>query len=167
MAYKATAFVEFQKQGKSKGESPRTAHKEKFEIEYFEYQVSSPVNRDSGQSAGRARHGEVMLLKENGPASTQFFHACATEEGVKQMVIDFWSVDKTTGEERVHHTLKLTDGRITSFKWMGDQRVGAIAAAQPGRERSTHELNEIRFSFDSITIEDRVAKAQATWTAQK
>ena len=71
MAYEGYLELEFAKQGKNKGTSPRKSHDKKIPFIAFEYSVKAPRDVATGQSSGKRMHKPFVITKEWGPASPQ------------------------------------------------------------------------------------------------
>lgn len=85
-----TLSVEGTKQGKFKSESSKSKFADRSEITGFIQEVTSPRDAASGMATGRRMYQPVILLKQSGASSPQFFQALTTNEILKKIVIDFY-----------------------------------------------------------------------------
>ncbi len=155
MAYEFHMTTEGTTQGKFKGESTRTAHKDKAPCIQFNYGVQSPRDVATGMASGKRQHQPFVVVKEVGASTPQFFQACVTNEVLKSVLFEF---TKTTpeGKEEVYYTIKLTNATVASHKHYVDK------AAKHSEASDTHELEEISFTFQKIDIENKTFKTAAS-----
>jgi len=155
MAYEAYMIIEGTKQGKLKGESVRTAHKDKIPILGFEYEVAAPRDLASGQASGKRQHKPVKVIKEWGASSPQLFQAVTTNEVLKSVTFEFY---RTTpeGKEDQHYSIKLTNATVSGHRKFIDKSV------KHSDGHDVHELEEISFTFQKIDVESKWGKSMAT-----
>jgi len=145
--------VEGTKQGKFKGESPVMAFKDQSRVLKFNYGVVSPRDVSTGQASGKRQHKPIVITREPGAASPQFFKALVTNEVLKQVVIKFLRGDVNTGVSEVQQIITLTNPIISDFRqYVGDE----------GRW-----LEDVAFVFQQIQIENKPGKTMAvdSWLA--
>jgi type VI secretion system secreted protein Hcp len=124
--------VEGQKQGKFKGESnSRTGW---IEGKFFSYQLNQPMDSSSGNPTGKRHHSPLIIAKPMGAASPLFFSACASEETLKSVILEFTQVD-STGNEKNAYRIRLTNAHITSIHQFTEYG---------------QEMEEISFTFKKI-----------------
>jgi type VI secretion system secreted protein Hcp len=145
--------VEGTKQGKFKGESPVMAFKDQSRVLKFSYSVVSPRDVSTGQARGKRQHKPIVITREPGAASPQFFTALVTNEVLKPVVIQFLRVNVKTGVSEVQQVITLTNATISDFRqYVGDD----------GRW-----LEDAAFAFQQIQIENKSGKTMAvdSWLA--
>jgi type VI secretion system secreted protein Hcp len=145
--------VEGTKQGKFKGESPVIPFKDQSRVLKFSYGVVSPRDVSTGQPSGKRQHRPIVITREPGAASPQFFTALVTNEVLKPVVIKFLRGNANTGVDEVQQIITLTNPTISDFRqYVGDD----------GRW-----LEDVAFSFQQIQIENRPGKTMAvdSWVA--
>ncbi len=155
MAHEFYVAFEFTKQGKSKGESPRDAHKEKIAGLSFEYEVIAPRDVATGAASGKRQHKPVRFTKEWGAASPQLFQAVATNEVIKSVLFEFIQTN-ANGEEVVYHTIKLTNATVSRLRQYTEE------SAKHEESADTHELEEVELTFQKIDMENKLGKTSAT-----
>ena len=105
--------VEGTKQGVFKADS----QKAKIQGSGISYEVKP------GQ-AGRGHNHSLVITKEAGASSPQFFAALFTNEVLKSVTIDFFKLSNT-GTEEIYQTIKLTNATVLHMKQytrQGDQQ---------------------------------------------
>jgi type VI secretion system secreted protein Hcp len=145
--------VEGTKQGKFKGESPVMAFKDQSRVLKFSYGVVSPRDVSTGQARGKRQHKPIVITREPGAASPQFFTALVTNEALKPVVIKFVRAN-ATGVNEVQQIITLTNPTISDFRqYVGDD----------GRW-----LEDVAFVFQQIQIENIPSKIVAadSWLAR-
>ena len=143
--------VEGTKQGKFKGESPVMAFKDQSRVLKFSYSVLSPRDVSTGQARGKRQHKPIVITREPGAASPQFFTALVTNEALKPVVIRFLRGNVKTGVNELQQIITLTKA-IKLPVMRGDD----------GRW-----LEDVAFTFQQIQIENRPGKTMAadSWPA--
>src|SRR5260370_42082542 len=61
MAHEFYVQIDFTKQGKNKGESLRTAHKDKITGLSFEYELLVPTDAATGHPSGKRQHKPIVI----------------------------------------------------------------------------------------------------------
>jgi type VI secretion system secreted protein Hcp len=64
---------------------------------------------------GRGRTHSMVITKEAGASSPQFFTALFTNEALKTVTLDFYRVS-TSGAEEIYQTIKLTGATVSHIK---------------------------------------------------
>ena len=159
MSYEFYMTIEGTKQGKFKGESSRTAHKDKSACIQFSYGVKAPRDVATGMASGKRQHDMFVAVKEIGPSTPQLFQACVTNEVLKTVLFEYIHTTKE-GKEEVYYTVKLTNATVAAVKQYFSQ------SAKHSESADVHELEEISFTFQKIDMEHKVAKTAASddWT---
>jgi len=151
-----TLSVEGTKQGKFKGESSKSKFADRSEITGFIQEVTSPRDAASGMASGRRMYQPVILLKKSGASSPQFFQAITTNEILKKIVIDFYRAD-ATGAEINYYTVTLENVVVSGYK----QFIGPLDN-EKFNPADNILYDEIKFTFQKITIEEKTAQTTAT-----
>jgi type VI secretion system secreted protein Hcp len=139
--------VEGTKQGKFKGDSPVIPFKDQSRVLKFSYGVVSPRDVSTGQARGKRQHKPIVITREPGAASPQFFTALVTNEVLKPVVIQFLRGNVNTGINEVQQIITLTNPSISDFRqYVGDD----------GRW-----LEDVAFAFQQIQIENKPGKTMA------
>ena len=145
--------VEGTKQGKFKGESTVKPFKDQSRVVKFSYSVVSPRDVFSGQASGKRQHKPIVITREPGAASPQFFTALVTNEVLKSVVIQFLRRNVATGVNEVQQIIRLTSASISDFRqYIGDD----------GRW-----LEDVSLTFQQIQIENKPSATIAadSWIA--
>jgi type VI secretion system secreted protein Hcp len=150
-----TLTAEGTRQGKFKGESVKSKFPDRIDIYGYVQEVTSPRDPASGMASGKRSYQPVILLKQSGASSPQFFQALTTNEILKKVVIDFYKSD-ANGSEINYYSVTLENVTVSGYK----QFVGPLENEKfnPGNNIL---YDEIKLSFQKITIEDRVGKTMA------
>ena len=138
--------VEGTKQGKFKGESTAKPFKDQSRVLKFSYGVVSPRDVSTGQPSGKRQHKPVVITREPGAASPQFFRALVTNEVLKPVVIKFLRAN-VTGVNEVQQIIRLSNASILDFRQY---------VADDGRW-----LEDVAFAFQQIQIENKPGKTMA------
>ncbi len=112
------------------------------------------VSRDSAGDIHRARHFEpITIVKDWAAASAQGLTACATNEVLTEVVIEFYSPDPT-GITTLHQIIQLTNALITDIaRFKGDPEDAWHAGYQTGGVPSV-ERERWSFTFHDIKLQD-------------
>jgi type VI secretion system Hcp family effector len=124
--------VEGQKQGKFKGES--NSRIGWIEGKFFSYQLNQPIDSSSGNATGKRHHAPLIIAKPLGGTSPLFFSACATNENLKSVILEFTQID-STGNEKTAYRIRLTNAHIISIHQFTEHG---------------QEMEEISFTFKKI-----------------
>jgi type VI secretion system secreted protein Hcp len=160
MAYEFYVSVEGTKQGKLKGESPRDSHKEKIAGLSYRHEIKSPRDVATGQASGKRQHGPILITKEWGASSPQFFQALVTNEVLKSVLFEFFHTTPD-GLEEVYHTVKLTNATISSIRYMTGSDGESSNSSKHSGAYDTHELEEVGFTYQRIELENKPGKTSA------
>ena len=159
MAFAAYMTVKGQKQGTFKGESTRPNRQDWIPVLAFEMALASPRDAQSGQSAGKRKFSPVRIVKEWGAASPQALTACATNEAIREVSIEFIRAD-ANGAEYVYQSLMLTNAVIVAVHRVKGRlpRLGEDPPAGAQVDHlgpiDTHEWEEVSFVFQKIEVTD-------------
>lgn len=144
------------KQGPFKGESPRKGFEGKIAGRTFDYSVVSPRDIASGQATGHRVHKPIKITKAWGAASTQLFTALTTNEALTTVVIDFFSVNNSSGMEVLDHTVKLTNAFVTSIAHNSN-----ILVEGTNLPDIRSAMETVEFVFQQIELIDHKSKSGA------
>jgi type VI secretion system secreted protein Hcp len=115
--------------------------------------VVSPRDVFTGLARGKRQHKPIVITREPGAASPQFFTALVTNELLKPVVIQFLRGNVKTGVNEVQQIITLTNPSISDFRqYVGDD----------GRW-----LEDVAFTFQQIQIDNKPGKTMAvdSWVA--
>jgi len=159
VAYPAYLSVKGAKQGQFKGESTLASRKNWIPILAFEMALESPHDAATGQASGIRRYKQIVIAKEWGAASPQAMTACATNETLTSVTLDFAKAD-SDGKPTTYQTIILTNAIIVQvYRTKGKlARPGHPLSAELHAEHSgsvdVHELEEWEFVFQQIEFSD-------------
>jgi type VI secretion system secreted protein Hcp len=151
-----TMTAESTKQGKFKGESNKSKFADKIELSGFIQEVNSPREAGTGIASGKRSYQPIILLKQAGVSSPQFFQAIATGEILKKVVIEFYKTEPGTGTEINYYRITLENVMVSGFK----QFIGPLQNEKFNPADNTL-FDEIRLVFQKITIEENIGKTIA------
>jgi len=152
-AVQIRVVVEGTRQGKFKADSPVKALQDQSRVLKFSYGLVSPRDLSTGQPSGKRQHKPIVITKEPGAASPQFFTALVTNELLKSVVIHFIRAT-CTGVEELQQIITLTNATVSDFRqYVGDD----------GRW-----LEDVAFPFQQIQIENKPGNTMAidSWLAR-
>ncbi|MCO4882457.1 type VI secretion system tube protein Hcp [Paraburkholderia caribensis] len=143
------------KTGQFQGEGTNAQHADQIRVLAFTMGVTSPRDADTGQATGKRRFQPITIIKEWGAASPQGLEACATNEDLSTVKIEFIKM-KATGEEYVSQTVHLTDATIVDIsRFIGDAE--AAVDLQVGFT-DAGGLERWSFMFQKIEVDDADGK---------
>lgn len=152
MAYAFFVKVVGNKQGAFKGESLKTKRADWIEGLEFGYEIVSPRDAATGQSAGKRQHKPCSIVKEWGPASPQLLQACATNEGLKSVDFEFTKVNPKDGQEYVYAKIKLEEATVSRVaQFTGEGEGEGQQGTRHTSESGLHEKERVFFTFMKIT----------------
>jgi len=111
----------------------------------FAYGVEVPHDAATGGITGKRQHRPVVLTKEWGASSPQFYQAALTNALLTSVTFEFAAVDRT-GKETIDHTIKLTNATISAVE------VSVQNGQAGGPLVDSRDLQAISFYFQKIDI---------------
>jgi type VI secretion system secreted protein Hcp len=159
MAYEAYMKCKFNKQGASKGESPKKDRKDWISVLAFNFEVQSPRDAATGQASGKRQYKPVRFLKEWGAASPQLMTACARNETLDTVNFEFIT-HTGAGAETVYYTITLTNATVSAVAMFTGEETGAEGAgsSKHTKDVDTLELERISLTFSKIEANATLAK---------
>ena len=142
--------VEGDKQGKFKAEGRPDG---KVLASGFSYSVKSPRDPATGMATGKRMHQPIVITHEVGASSPQFFQALVTNEVLKVVNLEFYTVGRD-GKQTLSYTINLDDARVVDFnqKMDGDK-----------------VYEDISFTFQKIELNNKAGgtMAEDSWSIQR
>jgi type VI secretion system secreted protein Hcp len=160
MSFQPYMSVKGAKQGQFKGEATQAKRKDNWmPVFSVTMGLKSPRDPATGQPVGRRLHEPVTIVKQWGAASPQGLVACATNETLTEVVLEFTKMNPN-GEEYVYQSVKLTDAAVAEVaRFTGRPDAAGRAPTPPERAPTdTLELEKWAFTFRKIEIEDTDGK---------
>lgn len=158
MAFPAYISVKGSKQGQFHGETSETARRDKWiALVWFSMGLLAPRDAATGQAAGKREWRPVKIIKEWGAASPQGLAACATNEILSEVVVEFTRTN-ANGEEYVYQTVKLTNAVIDEVSRYAGEANATPPGVPPKSWVDTHELEVWSFTFMKIEVTDNASK---------
>jgi type VI secretion system secreted protein Hcp len=152
MALQAYIAVKGTKQGQFKGESTRATRKDKWmQVLAFQMGLHLPLDAATGQASGKRQYKPVTITKEWGAASPQGLAACASNESLSDVAVEFLKT-KQDGQEYVYQTVTLTDALLVAVERFTRQQDGTLLL--PPGPAETLELESWSFTFGKIEVVD-------------
>jgi type VI secretion system secreted protein Hcp len=145
MAVQIYASFKGIKQGDFKGESNQKGREGMIPCVGFSYGVTVPHDIASGLASGKRQQQPVIVTKEWGASSPQFYAAAYTNEVLSQVAFNFY-VAGPTGLQQLDHTVKLTNAAVISVR----QSIHLPQSGGPIID--SRELEEISLTFQKIEI---------------
>ena len=103
------------KQGQFKAEGVPVQHKASIPVLAFVMELASARGAAAGPVTGKRQYQPVTVVKEWGAASPQGLAACATNEVLSTVKIEF-SKTKPTGDENTFQTVTLTNATLSDVR---------------------------------------------------
>jgi type VI secretion system secreted protein Hcp len=169
MAFPAYIAIKGVKQGQFKGETTAVERRDKWmEIFAFTMELDAPHDAATGQASGKRQYKPVTIVKQWGAASPQILQACATNEVLSEVAVEF-SRANTSGTQ-VAQTIRLTNATISAVvRFTGDPD-GTEDTAGGGHSKANEmqEYERVSFAFQKIEVTDVAGKTvfSGDWTAQ-
>jgi len=125
--------------------------------------VTSPRDAASGQASGKRQYQPVTIVKAWGAASPQGLTACATNEVLTEVDIDF-TRPSPTGQEVIYQTVRLTNASVSQIaRFTGRPDGGEDTPASGHTGTATMmELERWAFTFQKIEVQDADGKTSFT-----
>ena len=152
MAFEAYATVTGKKQGQFKGESTDPKQSDLIPILAFQNHVSFSTDPATGAATGKSQHTPIVITKQWGAASPQFYEALLTNESLSTVSFTFDS-PTSKGVEMTFFTIVLTNALVCGIR----QYVGS----SPGLTDQANALEDISLTYQKIEITDTIAKTSA------
>lgn len=149
-------YTEGSKQGKFKAESVKQKLADRSELIGFIQELSSPRDAATGQASGKRIHAPLIVLKPTGGSSPQYFQAAATNEVLKKVIIEYYNTD-ANGMESMAYSITLENASVSNFK----QFIGPLDNEKFNPD-DKKMYDEIRFTFQKITVEDKRAMTMSS-----
>lgn len=145
--------IEGTKQGQFRGDVQRNGSHWS-EIASFAQAVETPRDATSGQASGKRQHKPITITKEPGAATPQLLQAAASNEILKEVVIQSVRIGPQ-GKELVYQTIKLINANVARVKKTGP--------------KNKNEQEQIEFTFQKIEVTDVKGSVSAKddWIAPK
>lgn len=156
MALQAWIAVKGAKQGQFKGEATSPARRDRWmPVLAFTMGLASPRDAATGQATGKRQHQPITIVKAWGAASPQGLTACASNEDLTEIDIEF-TRQTPTGQDVVYQTVKLTDASFAQIARFTGRPDGTEDTPSSGHTTSGAmvELERWAFTFRKIELHD-------------
>jgi type VI secretion system secreted protein Hcp len=149
--------IEAVKQGVFHGDLPTGPHGNQIRGLGLVHEVDKPFDAATGAPAGSTLHKPIVLTKEVGASSPQLYQALVTNELLKSVLFEFYSV-KSDGTESLVDTIKLTNAIVSHIR----QYTGLL----PGATNDVRQLEDVSFVYQAIDIVNKTGNTSThdTWT---
>jgi len=155
MAYESYLKCKFNKQGASKGTSPKKERKDWIAVLALNFEVQSPRDAATGQASGKRQYKAVRVLTEWDAATPQWLTACARNETIDSLNLEFVT-HKAGGIEAVYYTITLTNATVSAVSMFTGSEGGGDGATEGGSSSKhtsavdTMELTRLSFTFQKV-----------------
>jgi type VI secretion system secreted protein Hcp len=166
MAYQARIKIKGTKQGQFKGEGIQTSAGQNWiPVLAFSNEVQSPRDIATGMASGKRQWSPVKIVKEWGASSPQALQACATNETLTEVDIEFIKV-KDDGTEYTYQTLTLSNASLASVRRFTGNSTTGESSSRHTSATDTMELEEWSMTFQKIELDDKDASTSMAddWT---
>ena len=127
----------------------------------FNYAVSIPSDKNTGQLTAVRKHGSIVVTKMIDSSSPVLFDACCRGKTLKSVAIDWYRINDR-GEEEKYFTHLLTNVKIVNFR----QFVLHVKDAQNDGYGHQEEV-ALRFQKIELNYPDGNIKASDEWTESR
>lgn len=159
MALNAYLKLKAEKQGEIKGSVTQKGREGKIMVIAVSHEIVSPRDAASGLPTGKRMHKPLVITKELDKSSPLLYNVLTNNENIPEFEIQFWQ-PSTTGAEKQHYTIKLTNANIASinFRMLNNKNPELMRYA---------EYEEIAFTYQKIewTWNDGGITAMDDWEA--
>lgn len=162
MALQAWIALKSAKQGQFKSETTLAKRRDKWmPVVAFTMGIVSPRDPASGLPTGKRQHQVVTIVKQWGAASPQALTACATNEVLTEIDIEFTRPPTGgSGDDVVYQTVRLTNAtfwQITRFTGRPEGGEDTPFSGHTGTS-DMMELERWAFTFQKIEVQDNDGK---------
>jgi len=175
MAMQAWIAVKGAKQGQFKAEIPAAGKRietrsDKWSaVLAFTMGVTSPRDPATGLPTGKRQYQAVTIVKQWGASSPQALAACANNEILTEVVIEFTRPSTTSGAaDVVYQSVKLTNASFSQIARFTDPAGGTTdtPSAAPAATTDMVELERWSLTFQKIEVTDTDSKTafDDTWS---
>jgi type VI secretion system secreted protein Hcp len=123
------------------------------ECTYFQYGVSVPISKGSGQASGKRQHEPITIRKPIDQSTPLLFRGLVQNQAV-EATFKFYKLG-ADNEQHDFYTIDITKGRIASINEISpdnENRVGDGASSFP-LEQVTFTFQTIRWRFEPTAVE--------------
>jgi type VI secretion system secreted protein Hcp len=168
MALQAWIAVKGAKQGQFKSESTAAKRRDKWmPVIAFTMGIVSPRDPASGLPTGKRQHHPITIVKAWGAASPQALTACAVNEVLTEVDIEF-TRPSTTGGDDVYQTVRLTNAAFSQIARFTGRPDGSEDTPSSGHTGTSDmmELERWAFTFQKVEVQDNDGKTSFadSWT---
>ncbi len=153
MSFQAYMTIEGSRQKKFLGDSNR--RRLPWRIKVLSIQVPATVLRDapSGQASGKRQYEPIRVVKEWGASSPQLLQALTSNELLTHVAI---VIAQTGGNGQLSssRTYKLASANVVGIR--------RYPSSPSSGQSHTHEVEEVSFTFQQITVEHNNSNGAAT-----
>ena len=161
MALQAWIALKSAKQGQFKSETTLAKRRDKWmPVVAFTMGIVSPRDPASGLPTGKRQHQVVTIVKQWGAASPQALTACATNEVLTEIDIEFTRPHGGSGDDVIYQTVRLTNAtfwQITRFTGRPEGGEDTPFSGHTGTS-DMMELERWAFTFQKIEVQDNDGK---------
>jgi type VI secretion system secreted protein Hcp len=156
MALQAWISVKGAKQGQFKAEATVAARRDKWmAVLAFTMGVTSPRDPATGQASGKRQHQPITIVKAWGAASPQGLTACANNEVLSEVEIEF-TRQSATGQDVIYQTVRLTNASFAQIARFTGRPDGTEDTPSSGHSGTSNmmELERWAFTFQKLELHD-------------
>ena len=136
-----------------KAEKSRSGYTDKSEILGYMLELKSPRDAANGQTSGKRQYQPVILWKNSGASSPQFFKTLVTNEIIKKITLQYYKPDEVYKQNELAYTIEFDNVSIAGFR-----HVRRTPENPEFRAISSGLYDEIRIVFERMTLTDNKAK---------
>jgi type VI secretion system secreted protein Hcp len=134
----------------------------------FTMGMSSPRDAATGQASGKRQHQPITIVKSWGAASPQALTACAANEVLTEVDIEFTRPSTAGGDDVVYQSVRLTNATFVQIARFTGRPDGGEDTPSSGHTATSDmmELERWSFTFQKIEVQDIDGKTSFTdsWT---
>jgi type VI secretion system secreted protein Hcp len=156
MALLAWIAVKAAKQGQFKSETTQANRRDKWmPVVAFTMDVKSPHDAATGQVSGKRQYQPITIVKQWGAASPQALAACAANEVLTEVDIEF-TRPATAGGDVVYQSVRLTNATFSQIARFTGRPDGGEDTSSSGHtsKGDMMELERWALMFQKIEVQD-------------
>jgi type VI secretion system secreted protein Hcp len=142
MALNAYLKLKGQKSGEIKGSVTQKGRESLIAVIAVSHDIISPRDAASGLPTGKRMHKPFVITKELDKSSPLLYSLLVNNENITEWILQFWQ-PSTTGAEKQHYHVKLTNANIASIDFR-------MANNKHPDLMKFNEYEEVAFTYQKI-----------------
>jgi len=154
--------IEGKNQGAIEGSCDMEGRENSILVYAMDHGVHIPRDPQSGQPSGKRIHGPLTIVKEVDKSSPKLYQALCTGENLNPVVLKWYRIDPSVGQEEHYFTTELHDAIVVEMKPYFP--IAFVKDNEPYRH-----MEELRFTYKKIiwTWEADGIASEDSWAVPK